>query len=103
LRAFGGGERLANADDRARPGRASARDHVLAIVVERRVREMRVAVDEEGGHRPGVSGPRPAPWGERATDPHAARVACPSPSLRRPPAATSVRSGAAAAPPRKWS
>jgi hypothetical protein len=39
-------ERLSDADNRPRPGRAGARDYRVAVAGERRVREVGVAVDE---------------------------------------------------------
>jgi hypothetical protein len=41
-------ERLTNADDSARAGRAGTVDHIDAILIERRISEMGVSVDEDG-------------------------------------------------------
>ena len=45
---FGGRQRFTNADDGNRPRIAGAGDYVVAVAVERRVREVGVAVDEDG-------------------------------------------------------
>lgn len=45
-----GGDGLSNAHDRARAGGAGAIDHGITVVIEGRIREMCVAVDEVG-HR----------------------------------------------------
>lgn len=41
-------ERFPNADDRSRARFAGARDYLVAVTGERRVREVGVAVDEDG-------------------------------------------------------
>jgi len=45
---FGGRQRFANADDCNRARIAGAGDYVVAVAGERRVREVGVAVDEDG-------------------------------------------------------
>ena len=44
----GGRQRFTNADDGSRARVAGAGDYVVAVAVERRVREVGVAVDEDG-------------------------------------------------------